>query len=227
MPLLTAFVGTAVALLARPDEEVHRVGAQPAPSGPLITGAKPPSSLHLQQTRNADIHRRASFIAIAADPQGFRRRRWYRAMGIALLVVCPGSRGDTFRSRIYARFSGVAAEFPCPCNVAGEKPALRRRSLPAFTRLKDSAGIHGLRKAGRAQLPLFASARRFTRQVQAADGGIHLTIANLAVREPAQQGARAGSQMHRRYFSPSQQTAGGQRNVEGLRLSVRFCEIRA
>ena len=110
---------------------------------------------------------------------------------------------------------------------------MRRRSLPAFTRLEDSAGIHGLRRESRthAQLPLLLHRREgFTRQVQAADGGIHLTIAKALLRanRHKQRAARAGSQMHRRYFSPFklQQTAGGQRNVEGLRLIGQIAEIQ-
>ena len=110
---------------------------------------------------------------------------------------------------------------------------MRRRSLPAFAWLQDGARIDSLRRESRthAELPLFLHWReRFTRQVHAADDGIHLTIAETFMRADGykQGAARAGRQLHRRYFSPFklQQTAGGQRNVEGLRLIGQVTEIQ-
>ncbi len=177
-------------------------------------------------------------IAIAADPQGFKlggvgiERREQPAGGLLQAAVRIGFQVAYIARQVQRR---LTAETPAaPANVAGEKPSLcRPRSLPAFTRWR-TAPESRLRRESRthAQLPLLLHRREgFTRQVQAADGGIHLTIAKALLRanRHKQRAARAGAQMHRRYFfSPFklQQTAGGQRNVEGLRLIGQIAEIQ-
>ena len=230
----------AIALLARPHQEVGHVGRQPVLFRTVFIPQRKTTvfTLHLQQTGNTDINGGTAFIVrITFDT----KRRQLRRVGVERREQAAGGLLQA-AIRIGLQFANIArqverwfaAQQQLPLQGGRrETVTVLRRCGPGFARVEHGTGIHRLCRECRthADFPaLLLWCKGLARKLQAGNLCCYLsvTIPLQRTHRNKQGGPRPRRQLNRLRLSTFQRqfACRGQGNVQRLRLVGQVGEIQ-